>query len=113
MTLDQLQSEVEEWTAKNFPNTKPYQPLLGVQEEVGELSHAHLKMEQSIRGTTEQHENAKRDAIGDIVIYLADYCNKNRINFQQAVALTWHEVKKRDWTKNRLNGDVEFKSNTL
>lgn len=48
--LTEFQNEVKAWTDKNFPDDHPHQPLLGIAEEVGELCHAHLKMEQGIRG---------------------------------------------------------------
>jgi len=38
---------------------------MGLVEEVGELAHAHLKNEQGIRGTPEEHVQAKVDAIGE------------------------------------------------
>lgn len=98
-----LQEESLEWTNRNFPVSKPHRPLLGVIEEVGELSHAHLKMEQGIR-ENEGHFEKKVDAIGDIVIFLADYCNRNDIDFQDAVFNTWQDVKKRDWIKFPING---------
>lgn len=104
MNLLRLQEEVTEWASRNFPNKQPHQPLLGIQEEVGELSHAHLKLEQGIRGTKEEHIAAKKDAVGDIVIYLADYCTQNNICFDSAVAEAWSQVKERDWIKNKQNG---------
>lgn len=104
ITLKQLQQENAEWTAKNFPNKKRHHPLLGIVEEVGELSHAHLKDEQGIRGTFEEHFNSKCDAAADIIIFLCDYCNQNAIDLQDAIEVTWSEVKKRDWTKNKMNG---------
>lgn len=102
MTLEQLQHEVGEWSRRNFPSNKPHHPLLGVSEETGELSHAHLKGEQGIRHTPEEILAMKCDAIGDIVIYLADYCERNGLSLDAAVSVTWHGVKKRDWQKNPL-----------
>lgn len=104
MNLFFLQSEVAAWSAKNFPNGQPYQPLLGVAEECGELCHAHLKAEQGIRGTPEEHLQAKQDAVGDIVIYLADYCERNKISLALSVATAWQEVSQRNWQKNPQNG---------
>ena len=106
MNLSQLQIEVAEWSAKNFKNKQKHQPLLGVAEEVGELCHAHIKHEQGVRGERTEHELSKIDAIGDIVIYLADYCEHNDIDLSMAVSNTWEEVKKRDWTKNKKDGKV-------
>lgn len=104
MNLQILQYEVAEWGKRNFPNALPHQPLLGVAEETGELSHAHLKMEQGIRGTLEEHKAAKIDAVGDIMVFLSHYCSLNDINLDYAVTKTWNEVKQRDWMKNKMNG---------
>ena len=97
--LNKLQKENKEWTAYNFPNKKPWHPLLGVVEEVGELAHAHLKSVQKIR----QNENLTRqakDAIADIIIYLSDYCNQMDFDLEKIVTETWSQVKQRDWKKN-------------
>jgi hypothetical protein len=57
--LKQLQKEIGEWRSKNFPNTEKWEPLVGIMEELGELSHAHLKQFQNIRNN-EDHEAKKR-----------------------------------------------------
>lgn len=102
-----LQTEVFEWNRRNFPVKSTYQPLLGLVEEVGELSHAHLKHEQRIRGAVSEHIKAKQDAVGDIVIYLVDYCNQNGLDFSYCVATAWNEVRQRDWVKFPKNGRSE------
>jgi NTP pyrophosphatase (non-canonical NTP hydrolase) len=102
--LADLQRMSAIWQKHNFPDGKPYQPLLGVSEEVGELAHAHLKHEQGIRDVKQED---KDDAVGDIIIYLADYCNKNGIDMQRTVIKTWNEVSKRDWIKYPKNGKTE------
>lgn len=63
-TLLELQTQVSEWSHRNFPNNKPHHPLLGIVEEVGELDDA----------TTDE---AIEDAVADILIYAADYCARN------------------------------------
>jgi len=104
MNLQTLQREVSEWSRRNFPGNLPHHPLLGVAEEVGELSHAHLKLEQGIRGDPAEHLSAKVDAVGDIVIYLADYCERNGFDLDTAVTIAWAEVSKRDWRKDPKGG---------
>lgn len=99
-----LQIEISEWANRNFKDRLPHQPLLGIIEEVGELAHAHLKTEQGIRGTVEQHKLNKVDAVGDIFIYLADYCTLNNISLEIAIHDTWEKVKQRDWKKNKEIG---------
>ena len=104
--FQELQLETSLWAAKNFGFPKPYQPLLGTMEELGELAHAHLKNEQKIH-KGEDYFAKKVDAIGDIIIYLAHYCVLNGIDLQSAVYHTWKEVEKRDWLKFPVNGMTE------
>ncbi len=107
MHLQTLQTVHMLWLEKNFPQQQPADPLLGVVEEVGELAHAHLKASQSIRGTPEELQAEARDAIGDIVIYLASYCNTNGYDLEDCVSRAWSEVKKRDWQKYPKDGVSE------
>jgi len=104
LNFKKLQAAQKLWVKHNFPNRESYYPLLGMIEELGELAHAHLKMLQNIRGTKQKHQTEKGDAIGDIVIYMSDYCTANDINFQDIVEAAWDEVKQRDWIKYPING---------
>lgn len=104
MTLKQLQAEVKEWTEHNFPNAEKVDPVLGVAEETGELCHAILKMKQGIR-ISEDHVGEAIDAIGDIVIYLADVCNKYGFDLESVVYSTWAQVHHRDWLNDPEKGN--------
>lgn len=104
LTLRQLQEQLLPWTKKNFGKTPAYRPLLGVVEEVGELCHAHLKSEQKIRGPVAEHEAKAKDAVGDALIYLADYCNKRGWDMQDVLETTWRSVRRRDWKKDPRSG---------
>jgi NTP pyrophosphatase (non-canonical NTP hydrolase) len=95
--LQAFQAKHKLWLEHNFPNQTPHQALLGVVEEVGELAHAHLKAEQGIRGERMEHRKDALDAIGDIIIYLASYCNTNDYDLETALMLAWAEVEQRDW----------------
>lgn len=106
MNLIEIEAEINEWQSRNFPNAKSYQPLLGAVEEMGELSHAHLKMEQGIRGTPMEHLMKKKDSVGDILIYLVHYCKLNGFTMEECLATAWHEVKQRDWIMNKQDGTV-------
>ena len=96
-SLGEIQREQGEWAARNFHDKKAYQPILGAAEEVGELAHAYLKMEQGIRGTRAEHEAAMKDAIGDCAIFLMDFCNQMGWSYGEIIETTWNHVKKRDW----------------
>jgi len=94
------------WLEHNFPQQQPHDALLGLVEEVGELAHAHLKMEQGIRGMDDEirFRTDAYDAIGDILIYLASYCNTNGFEMDTALYRAWEEVRKRDWQERPTTG---------
>lgn len=73
-TWIRLQSEVGRWVTKNFPDSPPKHQIWGLIEELGELTHAHLKKEQGIRGSEEKHVAAGKDAIADSVIFFMSAC---------------------------------------
>lgn len=98
--------EIERWQRKNFPNAMPWEPLVGMTEELGELSHAHLKQHQGIRGSHEEHQAAKIDAVGDIIIYAIHYCKLNGFTFEMALRHATSEVLKRDWQANPTDGNA-------
>lgn len=109
MELSILQQEVGDWSFRNFGSDPEdtYRPLLGVVEEVGELSHAHLKGLQGIRHTPEEIKSMKEDAVGDIAVYLADYCRREGLDFDECVTTTWNKVKQRDWKANPMTAGDE------
>lgn len=94
-----LQNEVSTWSKKNFGEQAYIMPLMGMVEELGELHHGILKQLQGIRGD-EDHEQQIADAIGDLLIYTADFCARRGLDLQIIITNTWEKVKKRDWKKN-------------
>jgi NTP pyrophosphatase (non-canonical NTP hydrolase) len=105
-----LQSRLRAWRQHNFPTSDGPTKipgaihLLGVAEEAGELAKAHIKQEQGIRGTPEEWEKKAQDSVGDIVIYLMQYCSDRGWNFQDLVTIVATEVLTRDWIKFPFNG---------
>lgn len=98
--LSDFQYDLNEWLSHTFPDSTTDDQLIGIGEEFGELCHAHLKLKQKIR-MEENHEENIKDAIGDITIFLINYCNKKKINFVDCVELAWVEIKNRDWRKEK------------
>jgi len=103
--ISELQREVAPWVLHNFEDCPSWMPLVGIMEELGELAHAHLKEAQGIRVNEDYIKNAK-DAIGDIMIYLADYCNSRKFNLEQIIDDTWNSVKQRDWKADPKKGET-------
>ena len=107
LTFGSLQEEQKPWVEHNFAPRPPHIPLLGALEELGELAHAHIKQEQGIRGTPAELEAEGKDAIADVVIYLADYCSARDWDFQKIMEEVWPKVKSRDWKAFPRNGVSE------
>lgn len=107
--IRQIQKEHRQWGELNFPKTidNPLFQLLGVQEEVGELSHAELKKAQGIRHTAQECDEMARDAVGDIIIFLMSYCTAKGWDLHEIVDETWDEVIQRDWVKFRKDNGLE------
>jgi NTP pyrophosphatase (non-canonical NTP hydrolase) len=103
----QYQSEISEWSKANF-NQDPIDPLLGIGEEVGELMHAVLKQRQGIRkGSDPEATKALiEDSLGDLFIYMCDFCSRNNIDLEFAIRDTWDKVSKRDWQTNKVDGST-------
>lgn len=95
-TLSRTQSQLKVWHDHNFGEVPSWQPLLGLQEELGELSHSFLKRAQNIR-TNEDHDLRIKDAVGDIMIFLLDFCNNEGLDAEAILEKTWHEVRERNW----------------
>lgn len=75
-TFTDLQREVGEWSERNFGDQPVVNPLLGVSEEFGELME-HIEKHDSLT----EHE---LDCIGDMLVYMADFCYRRGLDFQTA-----------------------------
>jgi NTP pyrophosphatase (non-canonical NTP hydrolase) len=99
-----VQYEVIQWRKYNFPKSTAEQQFLGMVEEVGEISHAILKAQQGIRGYTEEDTAEIKDGIGDLLIFLINFCDLNGWDALDILQETWEQVSKRDWQKNPATG---------
>lgn len=104
--VSRIQKEINEWRTKNFPDATADHQLIGMFEEIGELSHAHLKEIQGIR-TNEDHIVKAKDAIGDLLIYTVGYCALRGFDINKILIETWDEVKQRNWDKFPKDGRTE------
>ena len=104
MDLRALQEDFKKWAAKNFGSETGIEPAckaaMGVGEEAGELLHVMLKASQKIRGYDDirKVDAEGQDAIGDIVIYCLDVCNRMGWDFERVLGETARQVLARDWT---------------
>lgn len=104
--LFQMQEAVGEWSQYNFPHQSPQTSLNKLVSEVGELCDAVAMTEQGIKGFDNPAHSAhqRRDAVGDILICLLDYCYRSDIFMGRALRDAWNEVKERDWVRYPQKG---------
>lgn len=97
-----LQVKLARWQNHNFGFQPAERQMLGVMEEVGELSHAILKNQQGIRGMDDQaaFKDAAGDAIADTVVYLIQLCTSLRLDFGTLLRETARDVMERNWVDN-------------
>lgn len=105
--LNDLQDQIQAWTTHNGFDNKPEWTALGIVEEMGELAHAMLKQKQKIRGTHEEWEAKGKDAVGDIIVFLAHLCNEKGWSLAECLDTAWSEASVRDWIKFPTNGVSE------
>lgn len=107
-----LVKERDEWDARNFPPYRGEIPgndsILGCIEELGELTHAYLKRKQGIRGTVAEHDEAAKDAIGDITVYLLGVISVHVPVGQLTLVRTGHHPQSQDATLFLLSLEVGY-----
>jgi NTP pyrophosphatase (non-canonical NTP hydrolase) len=92
----QTQEAIYEWSLEQFGDQDPENPLIGAQEELGEVSRIVLKGKQGIR----QEELADEDLemeVADIVIYLMDFCARNDVDLAEGLHRARTKVLDRDF----------------
>jgi len=104
--ISKIQKEHRIWQERNFGPPSTSESLIGITEELGELSHAFLKNKQGIR-LNEDHEANMEDAVGDLLIYLISFCTSKGYDLDKILQKTWDQVKQRDWILYPNNGKTE------
>ncbi len=108
--LDVYQTDVHIWAVRNFGDNEglgAYGPMMGIVEEVGELHHARLKALQRIREGARANTSMLEeevDALGDILVYMMDYCARRGLSLAQCFLTTWEKVRERDWKNDPETG---------
>lgn len=85
-TLRRLQEEHKPWQLRNFGEHDSSHPYEGIVEEFGELADATINMGQNapiVGYSLDKKREAIGDALSDILIYCADYCNCRNWNMQE------------------------------
>lgn len=102
-----LQYSINKWRESNSTLKTSEEALIGAFEEMGELSHAHLKCMQGIKDPIEM-DVKKKDAIGDIIIFLIHYCNLHGFDLEEIILETWDHVKKRNYNDYIKDNKIHY-----
>mgnify|MGYP001620114827 FL=1 len=97
MDMYRFQLIVKEWHNRIFGEQygTGYRNLLGLSEEVGELCHAHLKGEQQITYSPAKVRELKMDAVGDILIFLCNYCDSQGLHIDDCADFAYKNIEGR------------------
>lgn len=106
-TLTEMMKDIQAWSTQNFGDNKgihEFGPLVGMMEELGELSHAVLKKHQDIRhedwqGVDYLGHTPAEDALADIFVYALDFAWRVGIQDPQQLleSVLYKQVLKRRW----------------
>jgi NTP pyrophosphatase (non-canonical NTP hydrolase) len=77
-TFRNLQDEQAPWVLHNFGKRPPWQPLLGIAEELGELQ---IALENGFDELGVRREEIK-DSIADTIIFMADFCTSQAFDLE-------------------------------
>lgn len=89
-SYQQLELNVIQWAEARriIPNAKPYSQLLKAVSEMGELADAENKGDMA----------AVKDAVGDVVVCLINYCALRDIDLVDCLNGAYNEIKDRKGT---------------
>lgn len=96
MELKKLQEAIHNWNGERFPNAPSYLALIKVAEELGELAGHYIgRIEQRVGKPEANHNRGIKDAVGDVVISLCVFCEREGLDLEAIVETTWAEVSQR------------------
>lgn len=97
--INELQQRIDKWARSWGRKVDSRNMGLGVCEEAGEMAHCLLKRNQGLRGMDKPEVFVPEctDAIGDIMVYLAELCTAEGWNLEHIFVATVDKVTKRKW----------------
>lgn len=96
--IEKIQIEHAKWQKRNFPDAKPWECLIGMQEELGELCRIYSKTHRGIRSKEIKKEQMDEE-IGDVFIQLMGFCTLNGLSIDRCIDKRWGVVKNRNFQK--------------
>lgn len=101
VSLVKMQDEQIAWSLRNFGQQPAHRPMLGIVEELCELEEAQLIGEDEYLGGVAEYKKDVLDAVGDIGIYMLDYCGKRGWSMDEL----WEARACPEWLEDFVMGD--------
>lgn len=82
--IDERQAELYEWQTETYPESDVWTDISGIAEEFGELAGTQIDIHVG-RATDgfDSQEDALKDAIGDLMVYLGQYAAKHDLSLHE------------------------------
>lgn len=95
--LTEMQLQLFAWQQENYPDSTVWTDVAGIAEEFGELASTQIDiMIGREPDKFESNEEAMKDAIGDVLIYLSQLSSKHGISFADALNSASAEIQDED-----------------
>jgi len=94
LTFNDVQNRMAAWAEHNTPPMSKDEVICGIVGELGELAQARRYSKQSRFGGNPCLSD-EDDCIGDIVLFVARYCNESDFDFGECVRGALEEVEQR------------------
>lgn len=92
----QTQAEIGAWSREQFGDQDSVNPLIGAQEELGEVAQITLKRRQGIREDEFTNQDLEIE-VADVIIYLMDFCERNNVSMAHGLEEAQRKVLGRDF----------------
>ena len=91
--LTQIQYELFAWQKENYPSSDVWTDIAGIAEEFGELARVQIDIMVGREPEKfDSNEEAMKDAIGDVLIYLSQLASKHGISVAEAMTEATGEI---------------------
>lgn len=111
-----MQTELKNWRNTTFPPRdetltrlvgdfsykvlEEIVPILHIVRQTGTITHEQVQQFSNTSGL--------QFSIGNIILFLLDYCESRQWSLQEIVEQTWDSVQKRKWIENENNALMKY-----
>lgn len=82
--LDKLQEQLFQWQTRKYPMSNVWTDIAGIAEEFGELASTQIDiMVGREPDKFEDNDEAMKDAIGDMMVYLGQLASKHGLSLEE------------------------------